>query len=261
MLNHLVCKNVFLIGIILILFSGCVTQSDIEYLQKSDRSPKSFKEADIPDYRLKPKDELYIQITSLDEVSSNVFNSSGNQQMSNSGSIQPYGASLVSYTINADGILTLPIIGNIIVKDKTLAQVRDMIKDSLANILNQPSVSVKLVNRYISVLGEVRNPGHFSYSQENLSVFDALGLAGDLTKYSDRKEITLARNENGINMLVNIDLTRPDILESKYYYIRPNDMLYVKPLKKRIWGLSEFPFSILLSTISTALLIYTVVKK
>jgi polysaccharide export outer membrane protein len=247
-------------GIMLFLLTGCVTQRDMEYLQKSDRTPKSFKEADIPDYRLKPKDELYIQITSLDEASSNVFNNSGNQQMLALGGIQPYGASLVSYTINSEGLLTLPIIGNIFVKDKTLAQVREMIKESLSNILNQPSVSVKLVNRYISVLGEVRIPGHFSYSQENLSIFDALGLAGDLTQYSNRKEITLARNENGINILVNIDLTRPDILESKYYYIRPNDMLYVKPLKKRIWGLSEFPFSILLSTISTALLVYTVVK-
>jgi polysaccharide biosynthesis/export protein len=189
-----------------------------------------------------------------------VFSSPGSQQLVNVGGIQPYGASLASYTINKEGYLLLPLIGSVLVKDKTLIQVSEILKDSLSNILNQPNVSVKLVNRYISVLGEVRNPGHFAYAQEKLSVYDALGLAGDMTVYSNRKEVILARNENGINSLIVLDLTKPEILESKYYYLRPNDMVYVKPLKKRVWGMKEFPFAVILSTISTALLVYTVVK-
>jgi polysaccharide export outer membrane protein len=121
-------------------------------------------------------------------------------------------------------------------------------------------VSVKLVNRFISVLGEVKNPGHFSYSQEKLSIYDALGLAGDMTIYANRKEVVLSRNENEKNVLVRIDLTKPEILESNYYYLRPNDMVYVKPMKKRVWGMAQFPYAIILSTITTALLLYNVLK-
>ena len=253
--------NTFLAVMLLNLLTGCVTQSDLEYMQVKDRNIREYNEADIADYKLKVNDELYIQITSLDEAASNIFSNMGAQQSVNSGSMQPYGASLISYTINKKGELLLPVIGNINVVDKTITQVKQMIRDSLSNVLNQPIVTVKLVNRYISVLGEVRNAGHFAYAQEKLTVFDALALAGDMTIYSNRKEVILARNEKGKNMLFKLDLTRPEILQSEYYYLRPNDMVYVKPLQKRVWGLSQIPFSLFLSTISTALLIYTVVKR
>jgi len=247
-------------GIIIFLYSGCVTQHDLEYMQKSDRTSKTFKEAEIPDYRLKPNDELYIQINSLDDPAANVFSTSENQSSSNMMGIQPYGASLISHAINKEGYLQLPIIGNIFVKDKTLSEVSSILTDSLSHILSQPIVAVKLVNRYISVLGEVKSPGHFPYSQDKLSIYDAVGLAGDMTIYSNRKEVTLTRNENGKNTLVKLDMTDPNILASEYYYIRPNDIIYVKPLKKRIWGMPDFPFAIILSALSVTLLFYSVVK-
>jgi polysaccharide export outer membrane protein len=156
--------------------------------------------------------------------------------------------------------LLLPLIGSIYVKDKTTSQVSAQIKDSLSSVLNQPIVTVKLVNRYVSVLGEVRTPGHFAYAQEKLTIFDAIGLAGDITEYGNRKEVILARNEDGKNLRINLNLTKSGIIASEYYYLRPNDLVYVKPLKKKFWGMREFPFSIILSTLSTALLVYTVVK-
>lgn len=254
--------NTLAVVIIFSLLSGCVTQRDLEYMQKSDRAPKSFTEAEVLDYRLKPNDELYIQINSLDDPSANVFSSANSQQSSVLMSTTPYGASLISYAIDKGGYLQLPVIGNIYAKDKTLSEVSKILTDSLSHILSQPIVTVKLVNRYISVLGEVRVPGHYAYSQDKLSIYDAIGLAGDLTIFANRKEVTLTRNEKGKNILVKLDMTDPKILASEYYYIRPNDMIYVKPLKKRIWGMSEFPpaFSLILSTISTGILIYTVVK-
>lgn len=242
------------------IFSSCVSQREVEYLQDKDNRIKSFNEAPVQDYRLKPDDELYIQINSLDDAAANVFSGSGSQSSSISMGLSPYGASLISYSIDKKGYVILPIIGNILVKDKTILQVTEILKDSLSSILNQPIVSVKLVNRYISVLGEVRNPGHFAYSQEKLTIYDALGLAGDITEYGNRGSVILARNEDGKNMRINLNLTKSDILASNYYYLRPNDILYVKPMKKKFWGMREFPFQIILTTISTALLIYTVVR-
>jgi polysaccharide export outer membrane protein len=189
-----------------------------------------------------------------------VFTSGGAQQQSEMTGINPYGASLISYAIDKDGYLLLPVLGKIFIKGKTTSQVSLILTDSLSHILSQPMVIVKLVNRYISVLGYVNNPGHYSYSQDKLTIYDALGLAGDISLYGDRREITLTRNENGKNIRFNIDLTSPDILGYENYYLRPNDMIYVKPLRKRFWGMSEFPFAIILSTLSVTLLFYSVIK-
>jgi len=246
--------------ILVFLVQSCVTQRDLEYLRDKNKTIKPFVEAQVPDYKLKPSDELFIQVTSLDDAAANIFAGPGSQQTNYMGSMDPYGASLISYSIDKDGFVHLPVIGSLSVKDKTLSQVVDMLKESLKNILSQPIITVKLVNRYISVLGEVQNPGHFAYSQDKLSVYDAIGLAGDITVFGNRKEVILTRNENGKNIRININLTKSEILSSEYYYIRPNDIVYVKPLRKRFWGMDEFPYMVVLSTVTTALLIYSVIQ-
>jgi polysaccharide export outer membrane protein len=253
-------NNIILIIVVVFLglLSSCVTQRKVEYLQDSNKSIKSFKEAEFPDYRLKPNDELYIQITSLDEAAANVF--FNGKQDPYLGSMQPYGASLMSYSIDKDGYLLLPVIGKILLKDKTISEVSLILKDSLNHILNQPVVTVKLVNRYVSVLGEVRNPGHFSYSQDKLTIYDALGLAGDITDYGNRNKVILIRNMNGEDMRVNVDVTKSDILTSDYYNLRPNDIVYVKPLRNKFWGMRQFPFEVLFSALTTALLFYSIFK-
>jgi polysaccharide export outer membrane protein len=243
----------------LMILSSCVTQRRVEYLQDRDKNIKSFKEADYSDYKLKPNDELYIQINSLDEAAANVF-SAGKEQAYYVGTMQPYGASLMSYSIDKDGYLLLPIIGKVLVKDKTVSEVSTILKDSLNHVLNQPIVSVKLVNRYVSVLGEVKNPGHFSYSQDKLTIYDALGLAGDITDYGNRDNVILIRNINGENIRINVDITKSEVLSSDYYNLRPNDIVYVKPLRNKFWGMRQFPFTILLSTLTTALLFYSIFK-
>ncbi len=244
-------------GMILFI-SSCVMQRNIEYMQDKSNDMLSFNEAAIGEYNLKPGDELYIQINSLDDVTANVFGNT--QQTLFMGTIQPYGASLISYTVDEEGKLILPVIGKINVEGMTVEQIRELITKSLENVLNQPVVSVKLVNRFVSVLGEVRNPGHFAYSQEKLTVFDAIGLAGDITDFGNRKEVVLTRNEDGKNIKINIDLTKSEVLASNYYFIRPNDIVYVKPLHRKFWGLNQFPYSVILSTITTAILLFSVTQ-
>lgn len=243
----------------LVILSSCVTQRRVEYLQDNNKNIKSFKEAELPDYKLKPNDELYIQINSLDEAAANVF-SAGKEQAYYIGTMQPYGASLMSYSIDKDGYLLLPVIGKVLVKDKTVSEVSTILKDSLNHVLNQPIVSVKLVNRYVSVLGEVKNPGHFSYSQDKLTIYDALGLAGDITDYGNRNKVILIRNINGENIRINVDITKSEVLSSDYYNLRPNDIVYVKPLRNKFWGMRQFPFNILLTTLTTAILFYSILK-
>jgi polysaccharide export outer membrane protein len=252
LINFLIALLVF------VLLSSCVTQRKVEYLQDRNKNIKEFKEAEFPDYKLKPNDELYIQINSLDEAAANIF--SNGKQDPYLGSMQPYGASLMSYSIDKDGYLLLPVIGKVMVKDKTTSEVSVILKDSLNHILNQPIVTVKLVNRYVSVLGEVKNPGHFSYSQDKLTIYDALGLAGDITDYGNRNQVILIRNVNSENIRISVNISKSDILASEYYNLRPNDIVYVKPLRNKFWGMRQFPFEILLSTLTTGLLIYNIFK-
>lgn len=253
-----------IISVIALFFSSCVSQKNVEYLRDtSDQHGdiKTFYDANVSDYKLKPNDELFIQIKSLDDPSTNIFQQLGVQQSgSTSGYIQPYGASLMSYMIDKGGYVQLPVLGNVYVQDKSIPEVSTMLQDSLNHILSKPTVTVKLVNRFVSILGEVQRPGHFSYSQEKLTIFDALGLAGDITEYGDRNNVILARNENGKNLRINVDLTSSKLLTSEFYYVRPNDMIYVKPMRKKFWGMRQFPFQLLISSISTAVLLYTVFK-
>jgi len=255
-------QNIHIVALIFIIgiLSSCVTKRNLEYVRDKDKTIKAFNEADIPDYRLKPNDELYIQISSLDDAASNIFSGKDGQQSMYIGSMEPFGASLLSYSIDKEGYLLLPVIGKILVNDKTISQVTGMLKEALTNILSQPIVSVKLVNRFVSVLGEVKSPGHFSYTQDKLTVLDAVGLAGDITDFGNRQEVIMVRNENNKNLRITINLTKPDILASEYYYVRPNDILYVMPLHKKFWDLRQFPYSIILSALTTALLMYTVIK-
>jgi polysaccharide biosynthesis/export protein len=242
-----------------LLASSCVTQKELEYLQDKNMDIETFTEATFPNYRLKPNDELYIQISSLDEAAAGIFSNS-KENAYYVGTIQPYGASLLSYTIDRDGFLHLPVIGNVKVMDKTISEVSIALKDSLAHILNQPVVSVKLVNRFVTVLGEVKNPGHYSFAQDKISIYEAIGLAGDITVWGNRQQVILIRNENGENKRINVDLTNSRILADDYYNLRPNDVIYVKPMKRRFWGMEQFPYTIILSTITTALLIYEVTR-
>jgi polysaccharide export outer membrane protein len=249
---------------LLILFffaiTSCVTQSKVEYLQGLEVQINEFLENDFQDYRLKPNDELYIQINSLDEGPANVFYNLTSQALGNSAVMTPFGASLISHTIDKNGLILLPLIGYINAKDKTLTQLSRVVKDSLQNVLNNPTVSIKLVNKYVTVLGEVRNPGHFVYSQERLTIFEALGLAGDISDYGNRNEIILVRNEDNKNILINLDINSSQILSSSNYYLRPNDLIYVKPLRNKFWGMRQFPFSVFFSVLTTGLLIYNVMR-
>jgi polysaccharide biosynthesis/export protein len=243
--------------VFIVLLNSCITQRNLEYIHKEKHTPVTVNEAAFSEYHLQPSDALFIQISSLDDAASNIFAQSGGTQTT----LDPYSAYLSSYTVDQEGYVQLPVIGKIKASDKTTMQVTELIKDSVKSILSLPIVTVKLVNQYVTVLGEVRSPGHYVYSQDKFTIFNALGMAGDVSPYGNREQVTLIRNENGKTIRKNFDLTSPDILTSNYFYIQPNDMIYVKPMKKRIWGMEEIPYALILSTITTGLLIYTIVQQ
>ncbi len=241
------------------LSTSCVTMRDVEYFQGHDTLTTVFQSAGPNEYLLKPGDELMVHIASLEESSFGVF--SGNARLSGypgNGTVPE--RSVFSCRIDRQGEVQMPVTGKFTAAGRSLQAVGESIRESLENILNQPVVTVDLMNRYVTIIGEVRNPGQYPYTQSNFTLLDAIGQAGDLTDYGDRQKIILTRNIEGENRLVTMDLTNPQILSSSYFYVQPNDVIYVKPSKKKFWSLQQMPYSVMLSTLTTALFIFSVLK-
>jgi polysaccharide export outer membrane protein len=237
---------------------SCVPQHKIIYVQSSNEKtnceyPLHCEKALL----IQPHDMLYITVSSLDQPGYNFFN----QEKQNYNTISDATLNVLSYTVNEKGFLSLPVLGEIKAKGLTTVEVAKAISDSVKHMLNNPMVAVRFVNSNITILGEVTRPGTYSYTNENLSLFRAIGLAGDVTEYGDRRQVILIReNEKRIHKY-KLDLTRDDLFQSEYYYLRPNDILYVQPMKIRRFGMKEYPFALVVSAVTSAFLVLYYVKK
>ena len=127
--------------------------------------------------------------------------------------------------------------------------------------LNQPAVNVRFVDKVVTVLGEVEGPGVYTFTKREIPILEALAYAGDMTVYGNRNKILIIREEENIIYRHRIDITEPGVQASKYYYIRPNDIVYVEPLKRRIWGFETIPIGLIFSTITATLLVLTYMQR
>jgi len=243
---------------VLIIFSSCIPQKKIKYLQPihEDSTNKSeFSYAAYQDYHLSIGDNLYIKVRSLDESSNNFFNNMGNENRTsgyNDASIY-----LNSYTVNPQGNIVFPFIGPVKVLGKTIEETTEIIEEIMNEYLKETTIIVKLVNYNITFVGEVRRPGEYKIYQDKINLFEAISMAGDISDYGNRNEVKLLRtNDNGTEMHI-LDLTREDIIESPYFFLKPNDVIYVEPLKGKQFAFSTFPYALIFSTITTLIVLLT----
>ena len=244
----------FILGLVLLTaISSCTPLKDIVYLQEAiDKLDTSFVEPPI--YYIQPNDFIYIKFITSDEASSRYLNaltgSTSNTYMNTSSSIV-----LNSFKVSLQGNLDLPGVGKIQVKGKTLQEIEELIKTEISKYLEDATVIVKQVSKTFTVMGEVSRPGTYSFDKDNLTFFEALGYANDLTDYSNRHNIKIIRNNNNKKEIVELDLTNINILNSPFYYILPNDVIYIEP-RTGTMGSKSFSYSTAITTLSTAILIY-----
>jgi polysaccharide export outer membrane protein len=163
--------------------------------------------------------------------------------------------------VDDDGNIEFPIIGKVAVKGKTVKVVNEAIQRLVSDYMKEVAVVVKLVNFKITILGEVGRPGEFTFYQNQVNVFEALSMAGDMTEFANRGEVALIRKTKAGSEVYYLNLNEQDILQSPYYYLQPNDILYISPLGYKRWGLgSTFPWAIILASISTTLLLINYFK-
>ena len=207
---------------------------------------------------IRSNDLLSIVVGSVNPQAAEMFNSarnSGEQSSTSSGNI----TRISGYLVDQEGFINFPILGKIAAAGQTKKAVRDEITAQLIKkkLLLEPIVDIRYLNYRVSVLGEVKNPSVLNVPSEKISILEALGMAGDITIFGRRDNITLIREESGVKRTRRIDLTTNDIFNSPYYYLQSNDILYVQPNKAKVassTGTKEW-IPVVLSAISLAIII------
>jgi polysaccharide export outer membrane protein len=256
-------KLSFLFAIMLIgslLATSCVPKRKMMYLQttKESDTARHFVNERSARYLIQPGDNLYIKVVSLDEKTATLFNpleKSGGAQ-----NVNDQGIYLNSYTVSDEGNIEFPLAGNITVQNLDVEQIKVRIQTVLDQYLKETVLIVKLVNFNLTILGEVRRPGQYKVYQSKINIFEAMAMAGDLTEFADRMDVQIIRQTKTGSQIIPINLEEARILSSENYFLKPNDMIYIKPLKIKQYGFATFPYALIFSTISTALLLINFFK-
>lgn len=240
--------------IILIIFSySCVPYkelryfNDIENLDTPVDNPRKQK-------KINKFDNLYIRILSTDEKTSNIFNNSSDQ------SRYMTSANLISYTVDEEGFLNFPFVGKINVLELTLAEAGEKIQKSLSEYISNTAVIVKYVDNKVTVLGEVQRQGVMAFTEDKISIYDAISLAGGMTRFGNHKKVVLIRQVDNKISHYRLDLSNSKISADDKYYILPNDIIVVEPLQAVSWSYQNMTYTTILSTITTLIAILYFVK-
>lgn len=253
-------KRVLYFGLLVFTIASCTTPlQEITYMNNI-QTGTTYPGGPMPDvYKIRSNDLLYIHVIGDDPESVAFLN----LMPATSAGYSSQNLDLVTFIVDEIGDIYYPQFGGMHVAGKTVDQIREELQIEVNKYMENASVFVKLVNRTITVLGEVRTPGQHPMAKNQLSIFEAIGIAGDLTDFGDRRDVKLIRETPAGKEVVSIDLTDPNLISSPYYYVLPHDILYVEPSTK-VYGRKTMPFgtgfSLVFSTISTALLLINYLK-
>lgn len=235
------------------LMSGCASRKNILMLQGISEQSATYNNAGKSSYKLHKGDNLYIKVYSVDEKTAKFFQSDLPNLMN------PTYLFLNSYTIDESGYIHVSFIDKLLVEGLSIEEAKNLIQKALNEYFKECTVMVKLVNFQVSVIGEVNNPGSFTIDKEQLNLFQALGLAGGAKEFSNLRKVILVRQTDTGSQVQKLDLTSQKILESEFYYMMPNDIVYVEPVKAKT-NIGSSPY-LLISTLSLALLALNIFLK
>lgn len=222
------------------LLTGCIQTKQLAYFQGTTNLPDTLTVAARYVPKIQAGDVLSVQVSSLNPEASSFFNPYATLASADRGSMSttPTPATPLpaqnGFLVDNTGSIELPVLGKVQVAGQTAAQVKDRLRESLKEYLKEPTVNIRNLNFRISVMGEVLRPSLFTIPNEQITLLEALSLSGDATIYGRRDNVLIIREENGKRTFARVDLTRRDLFSSPYYYLHPNDVVYVEPGKARV---------------------------
>lgn len=215
-----------------VLLGSCSSGKDVPYFQNIDEISLAGSKG-LYDAKIMPKDMLTITVSTTDPAAAAPFNLSVGNTVGASGQLSNGGGNLQGYLVDNDGNINFPVIGHMHVQGMTKSQCQDMIREKLLPFMaatENPIVTVRMSSYRVTVTGEVNRPGVIPVSTEKMSIVEALAQAGDLTVYGKRDNIMLIReDETGQKKMVRLNMNDANLINSPYYYLQQNDIIYVQP--------------------------------
>ncbi|MDB4584254.1 polysaccharide biosynthesis/export family protein [Draconibacterium sp.] len=260
-MNQLKKRNILFVLVIFLATSCSTPVQELIYLNEIE-SNTTYQNGPLPDeYKIRANDQLYIKVISdnpVDVAFLNLISPTATTTSANTNSME-----LITYLVNEDGNIEYPYLGTLKVIDLTVPEVRNIIQEKVDKYMTGAAVFVKQVNRTITVLGEVKSAGQKEMIKNKLTIFEALGTAGDVTDWGNRQSVKLIRETTDDKYIAELDLTDPDLINSPYYYVLPHDVIYVEH-RTRVYGAKNLsyttPITISISVITLGLLILNLLK-
>ena len=239
LLTSVVCRLKSVVSLILLTFlltqTSCTTYRQLQYLQGSIDSTK-YSEFKVPEQRAQKGDQLSISVFSDNAAASAPFNTGSVSSGVGGAAAQSSGAvSMGSYEVDKDGNIFFPVLGLLHIETLTKEGISNLLDSKLkGTYLTNPYYVIRFQNLKFTVFGEVGGPGVYPLTRNNLNIFEALTYAGDLSIYGKRSNILVIRENNGKREFGRIDITKPDVFNSPYYYLQQNDMILVDMRKQKV---------------------------
>jgi polysaccharide export outer membrane protein len=230
--------KLLLLNLLAVLLSSCASTKKISYFQDLPEGHTGQTQAYSP-ITLQPEDKVSILVNSKDPELANLFNLPvvsrylGTNSAGGTASMQ---GGISGYTVNSEGDIDFPVLGSVRVAGLRREEIGALIKDELIsrNLIKDPVVTVEFMNLTVSVLGEVNKPGRYNIDKDRITLLEAIGMAGDLSIYGKRDNVTVIRQENGTESVYRIDISSgKDLYSSPVYYLKQNDVIYVEPNSMR----------------------------
>lgn len=242
-----------------LIVTSCTTSKEIVYMQ--DIEKVELKEITTRyEAKIKKDDLLSIVVSGPDKQVVMPYNLTLSDNGSYGGSTDPEKSTL-SYLVDSKGDINFPILGTIHVEGMTRSELVKKLTEEISKDVKDPIVSVSFKNYKITVLGEVRSPGTYTMNSEKINLFQALGQAGDLQLTAEREGILLIREVNGVPTYHKIDLKSAELMNSEYFFMQQNDVLYVPPSPTRVATATTATgiWSVVLSSITSLVAVVSLV--
>lgn len=249
--------SILLFLFVFLFLQSCIPMRKVVYMNNNPIVEKEINTTP-PVHHLEIGDVLFVRILSQNDKTHEFFNveTNTNSSINNTSMASLY---LNGSTINSAGKIEIPVIGEIYLLGQDLEQAKASVQKAVDEYLKDAIVIVKLANFQVTILGEVNNAGTFPVFKENLTIFEALAMGGDLTDYANRQKIKIVRTYKNKKQINIVDITDQQLLLSDFYYLRNDDMIYVEPLKYRTFRKSQS--QVVLSALTTLAVVVNVLLK
>jgi polysaccharide export outer membrane protein len=218
----------FCISLFFVL-SSCVPKKEVVYFQGISGGESSSNSNYEP--LIKTDDVLFIHVSTLDPKASEPFNLGQGEGGVGANAMQ---LQRTTYLVNNAGFIQFPVLGDLKVTGLNRVQVIELLRSKISDYVKDPVINMRIMNYKISVLGEVNQPGTYTLTSERITVPEALAMAGDMTLFGKRENVLILRENQGVKTSFRLDMTNPDIVNSPYYYLSQNDVVYIEPNQRRI---------------------------